>query len=173
MGRLQVIASANANSGSTSSAFSFQNIPNTYTDLALYISLRTTQASTATDGIIYMNGITSGYDYYSLRSAGITLSSGSSQNAANGWFAIPGSSATSSIFSNTFIYLPNYSFTTSNKTWLSESMNVNGGTNPVVDYEATTRNSTTTISRIDIFVFSSNSIAQYSTAYLYGVERTP
>lgn len=173
MGKFQLISSANADSGSRASSFSFTNIPNTYTDLMIYASLRSTQGANTVSGIIYINnGTSNNYSIYELASSSNTVTA---QNFTftSGAFNIPANNSQSSTFSPTWIYLPNYAYTFQTKQWLEDSgAPLSNSTSATTYMGVATQNTTTTISQIDIYVTAGN-LAQYSSVYLYGIEMTP
>jgi hypothetical protein len=91
-------------------AVAFTSIPQTYTDLKLYVSARATSNSANQGFYFQLNG--TGGTFYSqtvLRAEGSSASSfrGSSANAVT-TNEMPNELNTGSIFSNTEIYIPNY-----------------------------------------------------------------
>lgn len=177
MGSLQIIASANANSGTKTSSFAFTNIPQTYTDLLLYLSLRGTDGGNEGYGSIWLNNQSSGTGFYGqieAQGAGLSVTVASNFGLDYKRFIIPNSGAGSLEFSATYCYIPNYTVSgrpksmsiSSNQT---NTSNNNRNTNEVSTY---TGGITNAITQINIFATSGN-LAQYSSVYLYGIDSTP
>jgi hypothetical protein len=174
MGKLQVIASANANSGNRFSSFSFTGISSSYTDLMLYLTLRSTsQGGQQVTGIIYYNNDQSqNYSNQELLSTGITTQA-NTYFQTQGEYRVPADLSNSSQFGSAFIYIPNYAVTNLNKTNLTNSTSALFSSANQSTYTAVNRwNSTASINRIDIYV-NSGGLMQYSAAYLYGINSTP
>lgn len=97
-------------STTSTNAFSFVNIPQTYQDLFLYISARSTGSSTNQGMYIQFNG--DGANNYSSvfgRSTGSTVDTFRNTNGnAILSIEIPNDQCTSGIFSNIQVYIPNY-----------------------------------------------------------------
>jgi len=99
------ISSITVGSGGTSS-FDFTSIPQTYTDLIVKISTRSTYAGGSANTIqLSLNGSTASFSGKSIEGEASTVTSGS---AARSIGATPSATATSSTFSNGELYFPNY-----------------------------------------------------------------
>lgn len=145
----------------------FSNISQDYKDLIIKCTTRSTDnAGAGSRGLnIGFNGTTSnvsGRWFYSVTSPGTTT-------VSNTIAAIGGTGATVSTFSNTEIYL--YNYTSSNyKAISTESiMESNSSTAFELDFMATRWSSTAAITSVTIYPDTPSSFAQYSTFYLYGI----
>lgn len=150
----------------------FSNIPQNYNDLVVKLSGRSSQ-TTANDGselVMQLNG--NAVSNYSRRmlygDGGATGSSSATTTFVRVGF-IDTNGNTSNTFSNTEIYIPNY--TSSNAKSISADSVVEGN---IAQYMYATLiaglwSVTTAISSISLYVPSFN-LLQYSTATLYGVK---
>lgn len=175
MGSLQLIASANADSGTRTTAFAFTSIPQTYTDLLLYLSLRGTDGGTEGYAKIFINNNeTTAYSLTQAQGAGTSVIVAQNTGLDQWRFIIPNSGGGSLEFSATYVYIPLYTLTNINKQVSISSNQTNtssGGsrnTNEVVAFTG----QTSAINRLDIFCMSGN-LQQYSSVYLYGIDSTP
>ena len=167
----ELIASNTVGSGGTATV-TFSGIPQTYTDLIIKICARSTRGGADDDIFISYNGTTTGYTYRYLQGY---ATNARSSNGSNRYVAtMPASGATASTFGNTDIYIPNY--TSSNyKSVSTDSVTEN---NSATAYEAlimtlsTLWSNTSAITSIALTSGTSNSFAQYSTFYLYGVTKS-
>jgi hypothetical protein len=147
------------------SSVTFSNIPQTgYTDLILQLSTR----STSNGGYTYVsfNGSTTSYSTKDLvNSNGSVLSASYALPGGVSWF--PQSSYTASTFSNSEVYIPNY--TSANfKSFSLFSTAENNSTTYVSGIEAALWSNTAAITSITCTPNTAN-YAQHSTFYLYGV----
>lgn len=144
-----------------SANITFSSIPQTFTDLVLLLSTRSTSGSDLT---MTFNANGTGY------SRRILLGDGSiaySVSASNNFFALNGNSAyTASVFAHTCITIPNYTGNT-NKTLLSDSVNENNATTAIQALYSGIWANTAAITSIELGAGAGN-FAQYSTATLYG-----
>ena len=161
-----LIASQVVGSGGASSV-DFSSIPQTYTDLKLVMSVRCNNAAFYSKSEISFNGSTSNQVFRDLTGDG---SSPSSSNASNFQFIGVGNNNTANIFSNTELYIPNY--TSSN--YKCASLETNDENNSTaagaayVEMQALLWSSTAAINEITITGITGNFV-QYSTFYLYGI----
>lgn len=155
-------------------SITFNLIPDTYTDLYLQVSARNTAVNTAM--AIRVNGSSSAiYSWRTLTGYGSGVESLTQAIAAgyNTYWLFYGvaSSYTSNTFTNTEIYLPNY--TSSNSK--SVSVTAVGENNATTSYQNLTAglwSNTAAISSITILSDpggSASNLAQYSSATLYGI----
>jgi len=161
----ELIASSTVGSGGVSE-INFTSIPSTFTDLALYVSIRTNRSAVIGDTIIRFNGSTTGYTMRALLGDGVSASSFSDTtiydvNNAN--------NATANTFSNTLFYIPNYAGST-NKSVSIDSVQENNGTSAYAQLSAGLWSNTAAITSIKLIDYNSATILQHSTAYLYGVK---
>ena len=156
------------------SSITFSSIPQTgYTDLVVKASIRTGRAVTNSSLSMRFNGDSgSNYSNRLLSGDGTSVTSVSSGAVTRiQYFYAPGSTATSSTFSNMEIYIPNY--TSSNyKSVNMDSVTENNATTVADALAAGLWSSTAAITSIFIDEpFGSSSFQQYSTFYLYGVAK--
>jgi hypothetical protein len=157
------LASTTVGAGGTS-AITFSNIPQNYTDLVLKLSGRTTESYYYASFQIRFNGSTVGYtgkDVY-----GIAASGAGSANRTTTYYNLDGASATANTFANIEIYIPNYAGST-NKSFSMDAVSEDNSTNNNASLVAGLWSNVTAISTIAIV--PTNTMVQYSTATLYGV----
>jgi hypothetical protein len=165
MAAYNLIATTTVGSGGAAS-IAFSSIPQTYTDLKVVLSLRNT--STGSQILVSFNGSTSSFSAKYLFGDGSTTASGSLARYAGPMVL---STDTASVFSNSEIYIPNYSGST-HKSYSADSVNESNAANPV--YTAMVAglwSDTAAITSITITP-DANSIAQYSSASLYGIKNS-
>ena len=166
--------------GSGALTVTFTSIPQTYTDLILRVSART--SSTQNGAFVYFNNnstsglySTTGLFNSSATAGGSTRESGRSDwfSSAN-YFSLPGSSNTANTFSESDLYIANYSSATLSKT--SSSFNAQESnvayTNGVTQINAIAGlyRSSSAITRIDITCQgSTGTFVTGSSFYLYGI----
>jgi hypothetical protein len=147
----------------------FTSIPSTYTDLCLKVSTRHNGASTANAMLMTFNSNTTGYTARFIEGAGSGTPSSSSVSARYGGLDV-GASATSSTFSNTEIYIPNYAGST-NKSYSVDSVAENNATVGIQWLLAGLWSNTAAITSITLQPDNAlRSYVQFSTAYLYGIK---
>lgn len=164
------IASVTVGSGGASS-IDFTDIPQTYTDLVLKVSVRTNRGFLSDALAVKLNNSTTGYV-----SRDITYDNGSVASYADLFGAgynlnTQGNGGTSNTFSNQEIYIPNYTGST-NKSFLSESVVENNATDARVEMMSNLWSNTSTVTSIILASYTSNTILQYSTATLYGIKNS-
>lgn len=156
----------------TQANIEFTSIPQTYTDLILVISARSSFNSADCDLVtMRFNGATSGYS--GRRLYGIPPSTvGSDGNSGGGAFLAIGpiSAAlnTSNTFGSTQAYIPNYTSSTS-KSSSSESVQETNATAAQMEIYAGLSNVTTGITTITLGLQNGGSYVAGSMASLYGV----
>jgi hypothetical protein len=166
----KLIGSLNANAGDTT-VFNFTSIPQTYTDLILIASLRSTRgAGNIGDGYARFNGDTGGITF--LRTFG-DGSGGRSNDTGVGLINAPVNVANS--FAGVCIYIPNY--TSSNiKSYSMDAVTVNtSGANAYAQMLTIQWSGTSAITSIQVRDWSdggANNLVQYSSADLYGILKT-
>jgi hypothetical protein len=169
---LQPIYTQTVGSGGAASV-TFNNIPQTFTDLKIALSLRETTASYYLGTYVSINN-----DASSLYSTTIIEGFGSvSSSRTSGQTSlfpvphIPGSTATTNTFGNAEIYLPNY--TSSNfKSLIIDAVSENNASTTYYfenGLSAGLYRSTNAVTSIKIL--AAGTFAQYSTVTLYGVLR--
>jgi hypothetical protein len=162
------IADVTVGSGGAAS-IDFTSIPSTYTDLVLKISSRDGRIAAASDIIIGFNGSTSSLTFRRL------YGDGSNAISTSGSFGEIGienaSTSTASTFANIEVYIPNYAGST-NKSWSADSVSENNATAAYAQLTAGLWSNTAAITSIKLTAESSASFVQYSTATLYGVNKS-
>lgn len=162
------ISSVVVGSGGATS-ISFTNIPSTYTDLKLVVSLR----STGTNGtcLVYFNDDTTNSNYSAIRSyinTGGTVA-GASYNAPYFIYSVP-SSFTTNTFGNGKIDILKY--TSSNQKSLSSDMVFENSGASDLFLSVGKWTGTSAINKITIQQAIDTGFVQYSTAYLYGTKNS-
>ena len=162
------IATTTVGSGGAAT-ISFTSIPQTYTDLVVVLSARGTDAGTgANDGRLTFNGSSSGYSSRLLYGTGSAV--GSASNSGTYMYWVGGAVAgghTANTFSNSSIYIPNYT-SSNNKSVSFDGVNENNGTYGSQLMTAGLWSNSAAITSISLSL-DYNNFAQYSTATLYGV----
>ena len=145
---------------------SFTGIPQIYTDLLLKVSAR--ESSTAGLNFTF-NGVTSGYNDIELyTNNGTSVASYSRTGNAGYWGIDNSSSTTANTFSNTELYIPNY--TSSN--YKSGSLDGVAENNATASYLVMAAQlSTLTAPITSITITGASGFVQYSTATLYGIRK--
>jgi len=169
MANMIPISTVTVGSGGAAS-IDFTGIPQTYTDLNILFSVRSTGNYNA-DGLgllIKFNGSTSSFSFRALEGNGasaISFNNTTNQIAGIGG----GSNVTANTFNNGSIYIPNYTGS-NNKSFATDSVMENNGTTAADDMYASLWSNTAAITSITIYPSASN-LAQYSSATLYGIRK--
>lgn len=148
----------------------FTSIPGTYTDLHLLFSGRCDSGG-ALGRTIYttFNNSTSNYTFRLIEGAGSSVSSASGSTREGG--IVPGPVATSSVFSNISIYVPNYA-SSNNKSYSSDSVMENNATSIYNTLVAGLWSDSSAINAIKLVTDNGSNFVQYSTARLYGIKNS-
>jgi hypothetical protein len=159
------IATVTVGSGGAAS-MTFSSIPQTYTDLKIVASGRSTAGSL--DINVKLNNQTTNFTRRVIYGDGTDdLSTAISDNA---WLYSNGSTYTASTFSNCEIYIPNY--TSSNyKSISSDSAIENNATTAYLILNAGLWSDTSAITSIVLAQLSGNFV-EHSTATLYGIKNS-
>jgi len=156
----------------TTASFSFTSIPQTYTDLVIFSSFRSTRGNSNIGSFgVQFNGTSSNLAKNRLLGDGSSASSAAAGDALGN---AAGNMASS--FSSHTIYIPNY--TSAN--YKSFSIDAATETNSASSYTYVNLTSwlwsdTAAITSIEVRDYSdsnANSLVQYSTACLYGVKNS-
>lgn len=167
------IASTSVPSGGASN-IEFTSIPNTYTDLVIRWSLRSTEANNFTDqGFrVTFNNSTTGYSNRLL--FGNLASPGSANNSsvsALQWVYGNAANSTASTFGIGEMYITNYAGSTA-KSISTDSMTENNNNNDIViAFTAGYWNNTSAITSIKLAT-ATGTWVQHSSATLYGIKNT-
>ena len=158
------IATYTVGSGGISSVW-FLNIPQTYTDLVLKGSARTTQAAHYGVITIYPNGISSGLTGKNLYGGDNVVESDTSTGVAY----VSGNNATANTFGTFQTYFPNYTGTNYKSMSSEGAAESNSTTNTYMKLGATLWSNTQAITSLQILPTAIN-FMQYSTFHLYGIK---
>ena len=165
-----LIASSTVGSGGAAN-IDFTSIPSTYTDLLVKVSARTVDTVSDSDPlVIRLNGATTNLSaraLYGTGSAAASLTRASNSNTA--WTDT--SLNTASTFGSAEWYLPNYAGST-NKSISLDSVQENNATAAIAAISAILWSNTAAINQITILSGNGYNLAQYSTAYLYGISNS-
>ena len=165
------IATVTVGSGGAAS-IDFQNIPGTYTDLLLKLSLRDNASLNSQISYLRFNSDSgNNYSWRRVRGDGSGAASASASSTAQ-IYAFYDNSAndTASTFANAEIYIPNYAGS-NNKSVSSDTVSENNATEAYAGLIAGLWSSASAITRIDLYP-NTGSFVQYSTATLYGIKNT-
>ena len=152
--------------GSSTASVTFTSIPQTYTDLKVVYSARSTQASIAVGVAFTFNASTSNFSSVVLYGDGATAAGFNSARYAG---SVTGSTATANTFNNTDIYIPNY--TSSNyKSYSVDSVTENNATESYAYLASGLWSDTTALTSLTLTP-DNGSFVQHSTFYLYGIKK--
>jgi len=161
---MELINSVTVGAGGATS-IQFTSIPQTYTDLVVLVSVR----SGSSNDVLFLriNGSTAATNSKILEGNGSTASANSSTTNTFVRFGTITSAASSNSFSNGAAYLPNYTGAAT-KTVSIDYVSENNGTTA---YQTLVGGSFPITDAITSLLVSNtgSSIAQHSTAYLYGI----
>jgi hypothetical protein len=163
---MQVIQHQELASAQTSITFS--SIPQTFTDLYLVVSLRSSNGEGNTT--LLFNGSSSNYSHRNLEGTGSSTSSSSSTTAGLRFAGrTDPNTYTANTFANNSIYIPNYTASVA-KSVSVDSVQENNGTEAYQTLLAGLWNDTSAITSMVIGNFGGG-FAQYSSATLYGITK--
>jgi hypothetical protein len=160
----QIGSAVTVGSGGASS-IDFTSIPSTYTDLVLITSLRATLDQAWAK--LQINGSDSNFTSKSIEGYGSGTPDSFSRTDNLNFIALNKSTFTASTFGNTSIYITNYAGSV-NKSISVDSVAENNGTACLNILFAKLWSSSAAINQLTIIPQSGN-LAEFSTAYLYGV----
>jgi len=164
---MTLISTVTVGSGGAST-IDFTSIPQTYTDLQLVLSLRssTSDAGGGVNTQIKPNGATSGFTIRDLYGTGSGVGSGSGSTKLFLAFSNP-SNFTSNTFSSSVVYMPNYAGSTY-KSFSGDEVAENNGSTGYQGIAAGLWSNTAAITSLSILLDTGN-LVEYSTASLYGI----
>lgn len=146
----------------------FGSIPQTYADLVLVSSLRSTSTSNDLEMKLAFNGSTSNFtNKYLFGNA----PAGTAASGSNAFYHgdVNGNGSTASVFTSTSLYIPNYAGS-SNKSYSVDNTMEN---NSVVSYPFFLSGLWSVTSAItSIAISNASNFAQYSSASLYGIKNS-
>jgi hypothetical protein len=155
---------------SASASIELASIPQSFTDLVILCSLRSTDSSASRAGALFFNSAAVDSNNIELGGDGGSLlnSAGSSQDYIR-WGNFPGATATSNTFGNAAIYVPNYTGS-QNKTISSDAVTENNATSwPRGALVAGLSTKSAAITSITIYSLGLANMAIGSTISLYGI----
>ena len=158
--QLYKIATVEVGSGG-SSAITFSNIPQGYTDLKLDFSIRNT-LDLNTVGLT-INGVTTNQSTRRISGTGSAVSVSTYSEVQDN-----PSSSTANTFANGSLYVPNYTGS-AYKTISFDIVSENNATLAYANLEAWFWSNTAAITSLALTGINSGTLAQYSTATLYGI----
>jgi hypothetical protein len=149
--------------GSAQASITFSSIPQTYTDLYLVFSMRTSAASTNAD--IGLNGSYADFSVRSLFGSGSGVTSETTVR-------IVGAVTDQNPFTNGAVYIPNYTSSVA-KSISIDTVSENNATTAYQTIWAGVWNpsSNTAITSISLKEDGGGNLAQYSSATLYGITK--
>jgi hypothetical protein len=164
--------------GSAAASVTFSSIPSTYTDLMVRYSIRGNAAYTAGYAVFYLNGDTStSYTNRFVIGDGTNSGNGGTGGGSGttNYSKIIGgnqqANSTANVFSNGEFYIPNYRASIY-KTIFGSGVGENNGTNANSIISGVIYPNTTAITSLSIVNYDTGGMAQYSTAYLYGIKNS-
>ena len=162
-----LIGSVTVGAGGQSSIV-FSSIPQTYADLLLVTSLRSSNGNS--DLALQFNAISTNYSWIQVYGTGSTVSADtlSSQSTLNRAGRVNPSTTTANTFSSNEIYIPNYTGSTS-KYVSVDGLYEDNATAVRTTIIAGTSASGSAVSTITLTIDGGGNFTQYSTAYLYGI----
>jgi hypothetical protein len=164
-----LIASSTVGSGGTAN-IDFTSIPATYTDLCVKLSTQNMGVGFPTLRLRFNSDTSSVYSARTLNGDG---ASATSTNPTGTWLEINRTNPNGSIFTNTEIYIPNYTSTTTAKSLSADAAIEANATTAYLGLIAGLWNPGTQAAINSIgFFLSANNFQQYSTAYLYGIVKS-
>lgn len=158
------IASATTTGGASS--ISFSSIPQTYNDLVLFISSQGTAGTNAQ--LVSFNGSTSSFSDVHMYGNGASTTTASSLARLFGLYNSP--TVGDNIYTNNFIYIPNYASSTTRKSFTGDVTSENPGSVVTLLLGQGVWGNTDAINSITITLISGNTYSANSTAYLYGIK---
>jgi hypothetical protein len=149
-----------------SATIEFSSIPQTYTDLKIVLSARSTDASGVTHMFVKPNNSAVNMTQQWVRGTGTTATTGTSVQ-----FGVNGATSTTSTFSNTEFYFPNYTSAV-NKDFQGTTVQEDNTAEAYMYLCSFLWSDTSAITSL-VLDLSAGNFAEYSTATLYGVSNLP
>jgi len=162
---MQPIYTQTVGAGGTTGV-NFLNIPQTFTDLQIVVSMRTAFAANYQYIQVFFNNNGSNYSATSLNGSGTAVFTNRNTQIEAGAVS---ATATSNTFSSVSIYIPNY--TSANfKSYIADGVTENNATAGYQSLTAGLWRDTSAINRIDVSG-AGQTIVQNSTVTLYGITK--
>ena len=170
-GTMEIIQTITVPSGGQS-AMQFLNIPQTYNDLYIVFSARSNATGNNFDNVnIQFNGSSSSFTQRRITGNGATAGSGTVADNTT-FLAINGPGSTASSFSNSAIYIPNYTSAT-NKSFSGDTFTENNATTAFIYGTAASWSNTSAITSVTLSPSIGPNFVEHSTATLYGIACVP
>jgi len=155
--------------GSDSASITFSSIPQTYTDLMIVLSVRTSNTEFGQSVRVRPNGSTTNGSERVLRA----FNGSSVSSYTDAYAAITdnqlGSGATANTFGSAQLYIPNYTSTTANKSMSSEGVSETNAAGGRLDIIASLWASTAAITSIVLDNSNGYNLNTGTSATLYGI----
>jgi hypothetical protein len=153
--------------GTSAASIEFTSIPQTFTDLVVLLSTRTNAANASEGSAIEFkpNGVSTSLGSMVLRGNG-SASSSFSDSAV--FIRANPSDFTASTFSNSSIYIPNYTGSSFKRMGL-DSINENNATLALAEIRSMLRSNTAAITSMTFSALLTNQLVAGSTISLYGI----
>ncbi len=165
-----LISSVTVGSGGSAN-MSFTSIPNTYTDLCVKFSGRSSTGFNAADIYLTLNGSSTSYTGKYLMKDSSDATPVSSTSATTKFLVgfVPATQATASAFGSAEIYIPSYT-SSNNKSISVESVTENNANIQWIYMGSGLWSNSAEINEVTL-TDASGTFAQHSTAYLYGIKK--
>jgi hypothetical protein len=157
------------------SRITFNNIPQTFTDLVIKVSQRNTHSGPYEPFVIGFNNDTNTiYSQSSLGGDGSSVNSyrtsGNSYLSYTNNMSVNAATSTTNTFGSLELYMPNYTGSNFKSVIVDSVTENNSATNVATGLLAGLFRSTSAVSRVDVIGYNAN-ISQYTTITIYGVTR--
>ena len=174
MANTYTLINSNTVGSSGTATVTFSSIPATYTDLFIKISSRSNRSDADNDWIkATINGSTSNFDGKFLYANGSTAASYTNTSASTPRLMTMGNgnTATSNVFGNSEVYLPNYAGS-NYKSWSSDNVSENNATANAMILDAGIWSDTSAITSIALAPGVGTLFLEHSSFYLYGIKNS-
>jgi hypothetical protein len=151
--------------GTAGASIEFTSIPQTFTDLVVFMSCRTNRALVVDGLILNLNGSAVSFTGRKLEGDGGATSSSTTTTEAG---HAPANTATANTFSNVFLYFPNYTGST-NKSFSSDAVSENNASTTYQSLYAGLWSNTAAITSLRIAPDVGTQLSVDSTISLYGI----
>ena len=157
---------------SPQASFNFTSIPNTYTDLCIKLSGRSSTGYNAADFYLTLNGTSSGYSgrYVMKDSNDANASTSTSVTTKLLLGFVPATQATTNAFGTMEAYIPNYGDSNYKSVYV-ESATENNGVIQWIYFASGLWSNTAVINQVTL-TDATGTFATNSTAYLYGIKKS-
>lgn len=153
-------------------SIAFSSIPQTYTDILLFTSFRLSSSGIEAVNFTFNSSTGANYNWSYVQGTGSSINVGAASNQTGFTEAMltDGNTSTTNTFSNSMMYVANYSSTTLNKALYIDDVEEENSSTAYMRLTAGLWAQTTAISSIQITAGSN--FAQYSSASLYGIKNS-